>query len=463
MKRICSTILVFLFILTTAACSSKGEADVSTLGNVNKTSIQTPEAAGTKAPALDMGKEDNTRITIAVSKPDNRFMETAAEKFQKSNPGIVVEIKAYTSMGETLTQKTESGATLAIGENTDPGGEKYIKTINTELMSGVGPDIIDTIYVPCGKFADNGFLTDMSMIIQQDTSFDSSSYYENIMFANKYKGGLYSMPVGFWVDLLTGKYELPQKVISDGLTLDVFFKTAAEVLKAHGVKETYVLFDNAEDLFSRLLERNYKAFIKDDTKECDFTSGEFVKLIKQIKEASDKKLLYTSEKHAASDKSWENIYFYSFGRVEIYSLAAFKNPRENDFACAPPSLTGETAIGASIFEEYGINNNSKSKGAAWKFIKFLISEEMQTSPELFLFPINKNAMAEKIKRAKNTGTATELTADDPIFSKITVYADKDWKISKIVEEETKKYFDGQRTAEDTARIIQGRVDMMIKE
>lgn len=460
MRKICSIGLALLFILTTVACSTTGKVNNTLPEHANKTNIQTSDTMSTKASEIDMGKENNTRITIAVNKPENRFIETAALKFHSSNPGIIVEVKNYTDMGEILTQKTENGQTLAMQENTDPWGEKYIKTINTEMMSGAGPDIIDSFYVPCSKFADNGFLTDLSMIIQQDTAFDSNNYYENIIFGNKYKGGLYSMSVGFNVDLLGGRYILPQK---DGLTLKDFFKTASEVLKAHGEEGSYVLFDRAQDVFSNLLKRSYTDFIKQDSKECDFTAGEFVQLIEQIKEAADKKVFYQSEKTANSDKNWKNIYTFVLGQSDTYCLADFEKEKASYYTCAIPSLTGEAVISANIYEKYSINNNSKSKGAAWKFIKFLISEEMQTSPELYLFPVNKKAMAERIKRENNTSTDMGLTANDPVFSRISVYPDIDWKICKIIEEETNKYFDGQRTAEDTASIIQGRVKMILKE
>lgn len=462
MKRICSIVLVILFILSAAACSSKEEADVSEIGNADKAALQTPEAVDTKAAALDLGREDNTRITIADSSPENRFLETAVENFQKNNPGIVVEIKTYTSMGERLMWQTEDGGTVVISKNTDPGGEKYIKTINTELMSGVGPDIINTYYVPCSKFADNGFLTDINLIIRQDAGFDTSSYYENILLGNQYKGGLYSLPVGFFVNLITGKYVIPQKAISDGFTWDAFFEAATGVLKANGVKEPYVFSCNEEELFRILWNINYKTFIDEEAKECNFTSGEFVNLIKMIKVAADKRFLYHSTEQPASDKSWENVYFFT-STYETFWLEAYKNPTKNNFACGIPSDTGESVISAEVFQEYGINNNSKSKGAAWKFLKYLISEEMQASPEVYLLPVNKNAMAAKIKREKSNTAQMNITADDPIFSKISLDPDKDWQISKIVIEETKKYFDGQRTAEDTARIIQSRVDIMIKE
>lgn len=485
MKKIFSVLLAILIIFTTVSCSSNEEADVPSAGNVpDKTAGSdtnaadatgaagtagtngNPEAEGAadaNTAVMDMGKEDNTRITVALSIPEDRFMEIAAKKFQEANPGIVVDIKYYTSMGETMTQQTEDGGTLVVSENTDPGGEKFIKTINTELMSGAGPDIIDTFYMPAGKFADNGFLCDMDRIIRQDTEFESSSYYENIINGMKYKDGLYTVPISFTVDLMTAKYSLPKETVSNGLTLEAFFDTASGVLKAHGVEDTFVLYDSAEGLFRNMLRRYYGEFVKDATRECDFTSGRFVKLIELIKRAEDRKLFYHSRKHANSDKGWEKLFFLMQDQCDTNYLRYLKSPEEPNIIYTIPSMDGESVVYANIFKEYGINNHSKSKGAAWKFIKFLLSEEMQTSPELYFFPVNRNAMAQKIEREKVTGTNVELTADDPVFSDIYVYADQNWQITEIIVEETQKYFNGQRTAEETARILQGRVDMMVKE
>ncbi len=479
MKKILSVLLAIFIMFTMTACEGNERAGV--LPAVDITAATAGPDAGTAGAAgdagvsgasgasdinadiLDMGKEDNTRITVAIGSPGDRYMETAAKRFQDENPGIVVELKYYTSMGETMTQQTEDGGTLVISENTDPGGEKYVKTLNTELMSGAGPDIIDTFNVPCGKFADNGFLCDLLPIIRQDAGFDKSIYYESIMDGVKYKDGLYTMPVGFTIDLLSAVYELPKEAVSNGLTLDAFFSLAGGVLKANGVSGTYVLYDSEETLFRNMLKRYYGDFVNEDSRECDFTSGKFVNLIECIKRAMDNKLLYRSDKHSRSDKGWEDLFFLMEYRYESNYLAAYKDPVKNNLIYAIPSMSGESAVFANIHKAYGINSNSKSKGAAWKFIKFLISEQMQTSPEFFLFPVNKAAMAQKIEREKDDGMNMELTANDPVFSEISVYANQDNQITVIILEETMKYFDGQRTAEETARILQSRVDLMVKE
>lgn len=462
MKRIGSIALVLFIAGFIAGCSPSARTGNTAPDTAEKTAAAAGETSGGKTVPLDMGKEDNTRLTVASSKPEDRFLETAVAAFRKKNPGIVVEIKHYTAMGETYTRETEDGSMLMIGENTDPGGEKYIKTISTELMSGAGPDIIDTFYLPFGKFADNGFLCDMEAIIAEDAGFDGSSYYENILDAVKYKGGLYTMPLGFLADYTAGKYSLPEGTGSEATMLDDFLKTAGETLKTHGINGTYVLSRRDTDIFDILFRSRYGSFVKEDTRECDFTSGEFVELIKQIKEAADEKLIFRAGEDVTRYKGWEDLYFIIQSSYDSNYLAYYKNPKGENNVYAIPYLD-KPGIGSDIFMEYGINSNSKSKGAAWKFIKFIISEEMQTSPEFFPFPINKAAMQKKIERERVPEAGTELTAGDSVFSRLTVYPKKNWQVLKIVQEETEKFFDGQRSAEDTANIIQGRINVMIKE
>ncbi len=471
MKKICLIIMVSLMLLYTAACSSASRNGATlpdtTAGSLTGAAAGTaPAALGTgegKAAALDMGKDDNTRITVASSNPRNRFLETAVKKFCEINPGIVVEIKQYTEMGETYTRKAEDGSMIAVGKKTDPSGEKYTKTLSAEMMAGTGPDVIDTFYIPCAKFADNGFLCDMEKFIEQDAEFDRNCYYGNILDAVKYKGGLFTMPLGFLADTLAGKFGLPSGACTDSLTLDDFFRLAGESLKTHGVDGTYVLNTSEVELFLTLFQGHYNSFVSEESKKCDFTSGEFVSLIKQVKDAADKKLIFREGENPTSYEKWESLYYLMLSNYDSNSLAYYLGSKGENNVYDMPSPDGKSGIGADVFMEYGINSNSKSKGAAWKFIKFLISEEMQTSPEFFLFPLNKEAMTAKIERERKAVPGNALSADSPIFTNISVYPKKNWQVFKIVEEETRKYFEGQRSAEDTAGAIQGRVDMMIKE
>ncbi len=458
MKKICLTVLVMAVILCNTAC---GPAGANVDGSASEPAGSVRETSDTRSTALDMGKDDNTRITVAVAMPQSRFMDTAAANFQKSNPGIVVDVKYYTAMGETLTQKTADGGEMVSAENTDPLGEKYLKTISTELMSGQGPDILDTRYIPGGRYADNGFLVDLGEIIKKDSQFDSSHYYENIINYGKYKDGLYTMPIGFLVSVVSAKYGLGASVDTGKLTWDAFFKSAEEALNAHGVKGPTVMLCRRTQLFSALFRKNYGSFVDEESKKCYFTSDTFLKTIRLVKEAEDKKLI------SGPNKIKSAVDLYQLREIESDAniAARFKSPEENsEFNIYPiPVLDGESGMDISIYYEYGINNNSKSKGAAWKFIKYLLSEEIQESPELYVFPINKKAVAAKSLREKWTDMNAVLTEDEPVFSGANVYKKMNWQIYKIAEEEAQKYFDGKRSAEETADIIQSRVNVVISE
>ncbi len=473
MKRICSYILVLIFIVCNAACGSVGEnggAPAGTAsdgarkpaGTVSDGTQKPPDAAAVPAVTLDMGKEDNTRITVAVSIPESRFMDIAAANFQKNNPGIAVEIKYYTTMGETVTQKMSNGSELVVSENTDVGGEKYLKTISTELMSGKGPDIIDTLYIPASRYADNNFLCDLEKMMKQDSGFDMGDYYENIINSTRYKGGLYTMPIDFMASFLSGKCSLPASMTTEELTWEAFFKSAEEALKARGIEGPAVIRCRQEELFMTLFFKSYGKFINEESKKCDFTSGEFTKMIRLVKEAADKKRITGLDKLT---ESMSDLYRLSLNEYDSNIVKLYKSPGESDelYVYPLPALDGKSGLDINIWYEYGINSNSKSKGAAWKFIKYLVSEEMQSSPELYGFPINKNATAEKSVREKWPHMKTVLSAGDPVFSRANVYPKINWQIYRIAKEETKQYFNGQRSAEETAGILQSRISIVLSE
>ena len=463
MKRFILVLLSFI-IMITAGCSNTAKTTDVTANSEHTASKENPKSLGStdsQAAGLDLGKEDNTRITIALSGPENRFIETAVESFQKSNPGIVVEIKQYTTIGETITGKAENGATLAISENTDPGGAKYIKKISTELMSGGGPDIIDTFYIPVGKFAENGYLCDLGAIIKQDANFGKSNYYENILESGRYKDGLYSIPISFLTNCIIGVHSLPTDAAADKLTFDGFFKSAGQALTKSGVKGSYVLHDTDNELFEELFFMYYGEFINQENNKCDFTSGKFVQLITKIKEATDNKLIFRREDIKNNNST--DLYFIDQLNSDSYVLNNFKKPQGSNNSYALPTLEGNRNINAETYWKYGINKNSKSKGAAWKFIKYLISEEMQSSPEFYSFPVNKKAMAKKLEREKLKDKSNVITADDPILSDMYVNPARNWQVADLVQQEVRKYFDGQRSAEDTASILQSRVNIILNE
>ncbi|MNY39868.1 Bacterial extracellular solute-binding protein [compost metagenome] len=134
-----------------------------------------------------------------------------------------------------------------------------------------------------------------------------------------------------------------------------------------------------------------------------------------------------------------------------------------------------------------INSKSANKKEAWEFVKYLLSDEMQSARELTGIAVNKTGAKAQIDFLRTLGTggegggksmklmingksatvqpATEqdVAAMEKILNNISVYAESDLKITNIVAEETAPFFQGQKSAEEVAKVIQNKVNTYLQE
>jgi len=135
---------------------------------------------------------------------------------------------------------------------------------------------------------------------------------------------------------------------------------------------------------------------------------------------------------------------------------------------------------------FSINNNSKNKAAAWEFLKFILSDEVQ-SGELDGFAVNREALRKTAQQAvdmTNSGgmsiaiggkdvkpkiiTPRPLTQEDidyinGLIENMGVYNRNNAGVRKVVSEETSAFFSGQKSAEEVARLIQQKVNIYLGE
>ena len=60
-------------------------------------------------------------------------------------------------------------------------------------------------------------------------------------------------------------------------------------------------------------------------------------------------------------------------------------------------------------------------------------------------------------------TEQEETALRNLIGSVTVFNRNDTSLSDIIEEETQAFFNGQKSAEDTAKMIQSRATIYVNE
>ena len=125
----------------------------------------------------------DTELTI-YSLEDNSSIRQAVAMFQKKYPDIYLTLETGMSGDDGVTR-------------TDA-----LKTLNTEIMAGKGPDILILDGISSETYVEQGMLEDLSGILK------AAGLLSNIEEAYKSEdGSIYEMPVKFGVPMIEGKKE----------------------------------------------------------------------------------------------------------------------------------------------------------------------------------------------------------------------------------------------------------------
>lgn len=424
--------------------------------------------SGTEGSSNEQSGQDGKKIEIATMAV-TPYLDEAVKQYKKIRPDIQIDIKEYLARPQT-----EEGTSSESFSKSDV--EKYIQTVSTQMMSGKGADIIVMNDLPQDKYVAKNMLTNFYDLMDQDSEFDRNQYYQNI-FKNSQDGdGLYAMPFSFVIDALTGNTELLEQAnikIDDQTWTWDGFKEISKKLKEQ-VGEDYVAFVNLFpiQMLAEYIEANYDKLI--DQGQANFDSDLFRDMMKQIKAMYDEGVLKDEFSYDYSKTlfSKANLFDPMSGLSQVLDpkLKLYQNPTVN----------GE--YNGTPFKSYftlGINSKSKVQAEAWKFIKFMLSEDMQSSAVVQGFPLHKGVVEKQLNEAKQQAVAGTLPLLEQKFDAETVESkiqelhqlidgasrnlSSDHKVVSIAIEEFDSYMSGQKSAEDVSKLIQNRVNTYINE
>lgn len=415
----------------------------------------------------NQSSEGSKTVVISVMRSD-RLLETAVRKFEELHPNIHIEIREHMA-----TPKTEGGMSAAISM---ADMEKYVQTVTTQVISGKGSDLIAMQNLPQDKFVDKKLLVNLYDLMAKETSFDKAKFYSNILKSSQNGDGLYAMPFSFTLDTITGKTDMLKKAnitIDDKTWTWDQFREISKKLKDQLGPDRYAFVNMFPiQLLADYIEDNYGTLVQGG--KPNFDSDLFRSMMKQIKSMYDEDVLQA-----------EFTYDYSKG---LFAKSGFYDPESalvnalvpNTHFFASPSVTG-TSRGGSFKTSFtlGLNSKSKVQKEAWEFLKFLLSDEMQASPELKGFPLNKSITDNKLKEAgqkivngtlpvpKGKPSASEVEERIQSLQKILegtgTKLDSDMKVLTIVMAEFESYMSGQKSAEEVSKLIQNRANTYLNE
>jgi len=445
-----------------------------------------------------------------------KFLNEAAELFQQEHPGTKINIEAQSKMPEIKTQQMEDGSVVSVTDTGDDSQDvaNYINRINTELMSGRGPDILAIDVLPYYKYAESGTLDNLSAYIESDKDFNINNYMSNIIEGTKYKGGQYIVPLDFGFQFIS----FDKSRVNEASALKLREKNkftywelsdlVSEQFANDSSGARVIDFQNGVSQALRsLINSNYKKYIDLENKKANFTDGDFVKLLNNVKEQRDKgwfKPDFQSVEEMTNDfVENQDLYYYKYQidmvlkyifypRDDMPEQSAFPFPDADEIAGILANDAGEVPF--RCFQLYGMNTYSQNKKLAWEFIKFMLGEEMQQSLNLLGYPVNNTAFIEDSKmnliKMPNYVPVVEgdyegeytvdgfqmltdekyLTAYDEFMKYLNVFVNDlnfypvtDEIIGEMISSETAQFFNGTKTADEVADTLQNKVQMYLDE
>ena len=131
----------------------------------------------------------------------------------------------------------ELEVTFEVGYTGEDGVElsDAIRTLNTELMSGNGPDILVLDGLPADSYIEKGILEDITSIVDQE----KENIFYNIISAYNKKESIYQIPTTFSVPIILGDAEVIDAKNRKEL-MDIFLGNAQVGIDKISSFETYM-------------------------------------------------------------------------------------------------------------------------------------------------------------------------------------------------------------------------------
>nr|WP_297764033.1 ABC transporter substrate-binding protein [uncultured Butyrivibrio sp.] len=362
------------------------------------------------------------------------------------------------------------------------GAEKF----NMDIISGNTPDIIVVgSEMPVDSYINKGLFLDLTPYFEKDPDISESDMVTNVFDALKTNGKTYQVVPKFMIGTMLVKTKFVEG--KDTITFDECKKLIEET----GVNQQYAFGIIPRSAFlDEGLKYAGKNYIDWENKACHFDSESFVNFLEYSKNFMEE------IPDSAYDTVKDTAYLNDEALFNITSINSFRayNEYKKGYFGSDITLIGypnEMGVNSSIIYpllRIAVSAQSKSKDAAWDFVKKFYSEEYQK--EVYEFPITKAAFEENGKLAtqkpfymdgdekveyddyfyrgeeeiKIEPMSLEEVAEVTNFIKSLnqVYSSND-SIDSIITEEASAFYSGQKTAKEVADIIQSRVSIYVNE
>lgn len=395
---------------------------------------------------------------------EQEFMTIAANRFMAMYPRVKVNINAYRGLAKDAGERPSN----------EYNTENYRNFLNTKIMTGKAEDIIFTAHLPAKKYVDMGVFEDLSNFLSNSKEINADNYFMNVLEASRdEEGKLYMLPLvcSFQVISFDSRLVSENKSKLDGGLKTINFEDASvfaqQLLSGTGKKNAYLTQGDAAYYLNYILKDKRKQFVDIEQKRTNIDTDKYVEILNQVKNLADKSFFA-----AKNSIDFYNMEYYFAFRVQQDIQAAFNSLDSSTGDCnALPLSDADGNVYANPNYSIGINSASKNKEMAWEFVKFLLSDEIQSSPSFYGLCVNKKGFEASIVRnlklfGGDRGNVSKEEYKNLLENwvmQVNAYDNFDPVIYDFFAEENGKFFEGKQSAKETAQILQAKVNKYLNE
>lgn len=409
-------------------------------------------------------------LSLAVGDYSSYYVRQAVLDFNKKSEDYRIQIKDYSVY------------------NTDEDYNLGTTRLNSDIVAGQIPDIIlINQNMPFESYAAKGLFADLYQYMDNDPGINRADYLENIFRALEIDGKLYKISPRFNIMTTVAKTKFVGS--SSGWTMEEFKEVISKMPEGMSV---FSLDMTRSRFLETAISYMYDEFIDKNTGECYFNTDYFKGILEFASTLSKDDFDYSN----VEDDYWEK-YENRFKddkilleMTDLYGFEGFQSMKNYTFGEEEITMIGFPSgdgKGTAIYGEMSISISSKSKlvDGAWEFIKYFLTDDYQDSLS-YGWPIKLSSIEKLADKVLNPeeyqegdeynggiigrpyiGESKITEAEVNMLLDIVKSTDKAARYSvdvlDIIKEEAMPFFDGKKTIDETADVIQRRIRTYVSE
>lgn len=356
--------------------------------------------------------------------------------------------------------------------------EDGLAQLNSDIVSGNPPDLIDLSNINAENYIAKGILTDLYPLMDQDSTMAREDFAEGALRIYESGGKLYALCPSFGVITLAGKKE--DVGGREGWTIE----DIRELLASKPAGTELIEYASRETILSMLAGMSLDNYADWENGSCSFDSEDFISLLEFAGQFPAAESLDYNDTEGTYAKLKEGkLLLQGLGVYSVSDYLYMDAMFEGQMSCVGyPTSDGSTGSYLQSMQAIGIAEKSGHKDGAWAFLSSLLSEEHQDNLSMSGLPLRSSSLEKQLAKAmeqSEAGAAAIMSGDftyevkaatkeqidalRQLLATASPQKNSDSEIMNIISEEAAPFFAGQKTAKEAADIIQSRVQIYISE